>query len=242
MGTMHVKDIRAFHTIERAKRLIQDCELFAAEMDLDEAAKFQHPEDFQMPESLTLRSQLGKKKFAKYQRQVQKSFGIDLALFDRQYPMLTTNLIAELCLHSDHALPLDTYLWEFATETGKELKGLESFHEQMTIMNQISMDVQMKGLKVLVSNPKKFKQSLRQLMHYYQEEDIDKLYQVSKRSIGKLRKILLYQRNLKMANTAHLFCQKKSSFITLGAAHLSGKKGVLRLMKQRGYRIKPVFS
>ena len=57
LGTMHVKDMRAFHRIEEIKGLIDNCLYFYAEMDLAEAQEFNQADFLQMSEDKNLRQE-----------------------------------------------------------------------------------------------------------------------------------------------------------------------------------------
>ena len=63
-------DIRAFHKIELAKDLLTRCDLYAAEMDLEEASNFQSPEDYLLPNHQNLLEYLGHKKYQKIRSQL----------------------------------------------------------------------------------------------------------------------------------------------------------------------------
>ena len=53
---------------------------------------------------------------------------------------------------------------------------------------------------------------------------------------------MLYQRNVVMTDRFFKIIQEKSIFCAIGAGHLGGKQGVLRLLKQRGLTVKEVVS
>ena len=61
----------------------------------------------------------------------------------------------------------------------------------------------------------------------------------------RLMKALLDDRNIKMAEKADTFMQgakDKSHFFAVGAAHYTGKTAVQKLLKKKGYTIKPAFK
>jgi uncharacterized protein YbaP (TraB family) len=76
----------------------------------------------------------------------------------------------------------------------------------------------------------------------YLEGDIQKLYKATKKGSGKLRKILLFNRNKIMANRIDQFAKEETFFAAIGAGHLGGEKGVLRLLKLKGWKVKPVLN
>jgi len=63
---------------------------------------------------------------------------------------------------------------------------------------------------------------------------------MTKKSLGKFRHILLYDRNVNMSNTIASIIHKKPTFFAVGAAHLAGNKGILALLKRKKINIKSV--
>ena len=100
---------------------------------------------------------------------------------------------------------------------------------------------QCRSLKRLATNFKSFKRELKTTTELYLKGDTQKLFKKAKKSIGGMRRVLLYDRNVKMADSFERFATEQSLFAAVGAGHLGGKKGVLRLLKKKGYSVQPVF-
>jgi len=92
----------------------------------------------------------------------------------------------------------------------------------------------------MVKNVSRFRKNLLNLSKLYQEGNIAKILKSAKKSTGKLRKMMIYDRNEIMATRIAHLAKEQTIFASVGAGHLSGKKGVLRLLKQEGFRIKPI--
>lgn len=240
LGTMHVRDYRAFHSFEKAKQLIHACVHYYAEMDLEEAALQQDSSDFLIPGGADISDLIGRKKYKKIRSSLLRSFRIDLDNYRLFLPFLISNIIAESLLQQDHQEPLDHILWEFAAREGLKMGGLESFNEQQSVMRKIPMDYQIRSLKDLARNPSKFRKNLLSLVDNYIQEDIRMLYKQSRKSMGALRKLMLWDRNKNMADRIFQTLEKGPNFYAIGAAHLAGQKGVLNLLKQQGARISPM--
>ena len=145
-----------------------------------------------------------------------------------------------MVFQQDQSLSLDETLFALAKEKNKQLVGLETFDDQLAIMKNMKLKMQIKQLMGIVKNYKKFKKSLNNLTNLYVEGRVHQLYQMSKKGMGKLKKPLLYDRNITMANEFDKVVQEQTLFCAIGAGHLSGKKGVLKLLKDKGYKVKPV--
>ena len=77
-------------------------------------------------------------------------------------------------------------------------------------------------------------------MKYYLDADLRSLYIYTKKSLGKSRNHLLYKRNERLADRMVTIGKESSLFAAVGAAHLWGKFGVIRLLKKKGFQVKPV--
>jgi uncharacterized protein len=239
-GTMHLATKEAYTYVELAKKYITCTSLYAGEMDLDEASMHNMAPYFTLPDD-QLFSQLFKPRhYNRYKKIIRKTFNVDISQLDRQSPFYISNLLSELVLVKEHLQPLDHHLWNFAVSSGKTMKGVESFEDQVSILNQIPLDYQIKAFRDMVSNIPSFNNKIRSLNSMYQRGDLNQLYKSSKKSMGKLRGLMIYDRNLRMTEKILTLSTLQPSFFSIGAAHLPGGKGILALLQKQGYKVKQV--
>jgi len=240
-GTMHVKDYRIHHFTKQIIPCIQQCDAFAAEFHLDEFAKSDFQSFNKIKDEQLISTSLGEKKYKKIRRILLKAFGFDLSTVDRILPLFVINYISETIMVNSESLSLDSVLWQYASGENKEMFGLETIEDQFRILNSIPMSYQIKSLVELSKNVKSFRQKVNKLILLYENQMIDELYKASKKSLGKQKKALLYDRNKNMMNhICSIIDADKSLFIAVGAAHLPGKYGLLRYMKANGYAVNPI--
>lgn len=240
-GTMHVKDYRAFIFQDIVTHYIDECKIFATEFDLRERGQLQDATVTQLPDDQSLLSLLGERKYNRLNKMIKKSFGLDLNVFITTIPIFVINYLTEKVLVSTNSIPLDTFLWQYAENTHRDLRGVETLEEQLITLHKIPLAYQLKSLSEIGKNPKKFRKQINKLIAMYVNNDLLGLYKKSKKSLGKQRSLLLYDRNEIMSERIQLLINEKPAFVAIGAAHLSGKRGVLRLLKKAGIIIKPVF-
>lgn len=239
-GTMHVRHEKAFKFNELAQGKIRDCDTFATEFDLSKVDMEALYQAFALPSGKTLHDYIPPKKFEKIQRIIFKCFKVDLNYFIHKKPALATNIISDKILSQEGQVALDQHLHQYAVAEGKQIVGIETFEEQLVVMKKMPLDKQVKGLIALARNPKKYRKKILQTADLYETGDPQRIYKTAKKGAADLRKTLLYRRNHIMAERIAILAKQQSLFAAIGAGHLVGKHGVLRLMKQEGFRLQAI--
>ncbi len=239
-GTMHVKDERAFSLIESLKKAIDDCDAFATEFNLSEVESGVEPNAMDLPDNQVLTDFISEKKYQRIRKTFIKYFEFDIEILKSAMPLIITNALSAQTLMTDRELNLDQYLWQYAESREKVTLGIETFAEQLEILHAIPLDYQFKALLDIAKNISSFGKQHHRMTALYEKQDIRQMYQSTKKSIGSARKVLLYNRNVIMAERIERMAQEQTIFAAVGAAHLAGKKGVLKLLKDAGLKVKPV--
>ncbi|QOG02587.1 TraB/GumN family protein [Flavobacterium sp. MDT1-60] len=143
----------------------------------------------------------------------------------------------------------DTVLDMFIFQTGKKYKkkivGLEDAKESMlSILQIIDEDAKPKEenklalVKILKNrNPQEV------LKEYYREKDIIMLDSVYKLLFSKkAHDALIVNRNKIMTKSIDSIAKTGSLFSAVGAAHLAGNDGIIELLRQKGYTVKPIID
>ncbi|MCR9286934.1 TraB/GumN family protein [Saprospiraceae bacterium] len=241
-GTMHVRNLNIVTQQKRVFDKILSCTGFACEFNLDRSANATNLNSFYLPENQMLTDLIAPKKYQKICNVFAKTVGFELEKFNRFKPIFITNMLSELVLRKDMPYALDEYLWHFAKEQERNLKGIETLEEQMEILERLDLEYQIQSLISIGKNFSNFRKGIQKMTTLYLEGDIQKLYKATKKGSGKLRKILLFNRNKIMANRIDQFAKEETFFAAIGAGHLGGEKGVLRLLKLKGWKVKPVLN
>lgn len=241
-GTMHLATEEAYTFVNIAQKYIDKVSSYAGEMDLNEATGKDMMSFMTLPDGVRFSSFFRPKQYAKYKKLVLKTFKIDLISYDTLTPFFMNNLLAELTLPKSKNEPLDHFLWNYAMEKNKKMKGVESFENQLNVLRQIPLDYQIKAFRRSLKNIGTFKSKLKKINEIYSTGDINKIYKISKKSMGSIRKLMIYDRNTFMAEKIIQLASKMPLFAAVGAAHLAGKNGLIALLKKEGFNVQPVSS
>ncbi|HMA15680.1 MAG: TraB/GumN family protein [Bacteroidota bacterium] len=151
--------------------------------------------------------------------------------------------------HLDSSRPvLDAMLEQRARETGKSVSGLETFEEHLVIDSGIPLDDQAALLTGYLANRGNW-QNYAAFANAYRNGDTAMLHGFWQQSLlavepGLARRYtarFLDDRNRLMVERALPLMAKGATFVAVGAAHLPGEVGILRLLEQRGYTVTRLY-
>ncbi len=238
-GTMHVRDRRAFGQWAQVRRAIDTCTAFAAEFRLDELQE-SRPALVFFGTTRPVQEQLPPHHFRKLRQILYKSVGIDLNLVEHLPPLMIVQLVQERMLSTHHFFALDEYLYRYAKSENKELYGLERLEDQLRLLQSIPPAEQLRALRRLGRNIAMHRRQLRQSLGYYAAADLPRLHRLVRGQTGGYRHRLLTERNYRMAERLAALAAEQSLFAAVGAGHLWGGHGMLRLLKHKGFKVTPV--
>ncbi len=240
LGTIHIQSQFAFANLHIYKELILKCDAYAGESNLDELSQFELDGQFDPSYAVQYKAILSENQYQHLDRFIRKEIPQIHHMWLLFHPLLLMSQMEMVLMGSDEPQSLDMTIWEFAKAVGKELLAIESATMQQDIFKDIDLDTAFRNVKSAVSNLSKMSRKYKKLAHYYQVQDIQALYLSAKKQLGKMKHMMLYDRNVFMANRIEELIHEKSVFIGIGVGHLPGQKGVLRLLKKKGFFLRPI--
>jgi hypothetical protein len=240
LGTMHVRDQRVFRWMMQLRELLEPCDLLALEFDLEEASVPGLKGLLLLPEEHSLDRLLGLRSYGKLKRILRKAFGLELAAFRRLHPMVLKQAIDASILQENMPHTLDEALYRAARGLDLPVVGLESYAGQLELLGQLPIRQQVRDLERLAAQVSRYRRQINQLARLYEQGRLRDLYQAVRRGAGKHRRLLIDRRNEAMAGRLAELAAGQRVFAAVGAGHLPGHQGMLRLLKQRGFRVQAV--
>jgi uncharacterized protein YbaP (TraB family) len=174
-------------------------------------------------------------------RFMKDSLGINLMMFNSIKPLFVETLVLPQML-GEPAESYEFYFMKLAQERQKEILGLETVEEQMKLFDHIPLKEQADMLVELAKDYGAQKDLFRKLISLYKQQAIDSLrfYMLKQPEYVKYEEILLTRRNRKWVPVIKNYIQQGPVFIAVGAGHLPGEQGLLSLLKEEGYTVKPL--
>lgn len=135
-------------------------------------------------------------------------------------------------------------LVKMAKEKGWKMNGLETLESQAAIFDTVPYILQAEQLKEMVFNMDSTKQEINNLIRLYKEQDINMMHEkiTSDPLMENYLDIMLYNRNANWISTIIEQSETASTFFAFGAGHLGGEKGVINLLRRRGYTVRPIYN
>jgi uncharacterized protein YbaP (TraB family) len=133
-------------------------------------------------------------------------------------------------------------LTQMAIDQKKEVKGLETVAFQMGIFDNIPYATQVDWVVEYLSKNDQTVAEFKSLVKSYQEQNLNAMVELVNASpqFRDHAEVLLDQRNRNWAEQIPAMAKQKSTFFAVGAGHLGGENGIITLLKQKGYTLRPV--
>jgi uncharacterized protein YbaP (TraB family) len=246
-GTIHLRDKRVFEQVNNKKDSLwycfKHCDIIAGELKFDKKEiKEAAMDKVMMPDGVTLQSLLSPESYEKVKAYAKETLGWKAILIDRIKPLFSISLFTEAMEKADYKYPLDVYLQEQGEKKKKEIAGIETIDEQMQALSAMSLKDQAKELEDFVNNPTDSRAEFEKMIALYQERKLLDLYEFITTSgmSDSVETALLTDRNKLMAFRIETMMLRKPVFAAIGSAHLPGDKGVLELLRKKGYKVRAV--
>lgn len=238
LGTMHLANEAAYAHVGPALEKMQECSVYYGEIDLtsvneDMAAAFD------LPEGKSWEDYLSPKRILKYQNIVRRAFNVELKPYKNIQPLYFISALSSQ-ITQNKSLPLDNFLTNQAMTYEMECKGIETLEEQIEIAKKMPLDEQFKSLAKLCRNPASFRKSVLKMTLFYQNNNQKLLNQSSRKSLGSLRKMMLFERNNIMTGRIldTITDNSQPCFFAMGAAHAIGNNGIIAQLNRGGLQTK----
>lgn len=121
--------------------------------------------------------------------------------------------------------------------------GLETAEEQLKFIDQLPKATQVSMVMETIRLGDNSHAKLIELEQTYQSQNIDALHLLMQDETGFVaneQTTLVDNRNANWIPKIETYMHKNKTFIAVGAGHLGGEKGLIRLLQAKGYRVTPV--
>jgi len=193
-----------------------------------------------LSEGKTLKTIYSDEEYNFIKNELKAHTGYDVELFNNYEPFSLLMFVMEAQFNKDYDKTVDEYLYEKAKEKSKNIIGIENVDEQLALIKKIPYDYVYEYFKEL----DKGKELLERLILAYDKSDLEELLEIMQldKSLVLFHDEFITQRNYIMAERIDDIIKQQSAFVAVGAGHLGGEKGLINLLKEKGYEVKPIIA
>jgi hypothetical protein len=239
-GTMHLMEHDFSAYLAQLEPFIANSEVVVLETTLETEHQPGMP-DLLFSNGLTLETFFRPNQFEKIRRFILKKFSIDLRQVNHLKPLAVLQMLQQAEQAGASFIFPEKIIDQFASRYYIPVEGLETVEFQFDLLKNTPIREQIQSFKSFVRNPAAQNSHLKKLTKAYKDENLPVLHRMIRRQSGGIRKSFLFNRNISMTKKLLGYLNEQSVFCAVGAGHLWGGKGMLRLIKQEGYKLKPVL-
>jgi uncharacterized protein YbaP (TraB family) len=132
---------------------------------------------------------------------------------------------------------------KIALDNKIEILGLETVEEQMGFFDRLTNEQQSQMVMEGIRDTEKTIMLTKEMQLIYSRQCVDSLYMMISQDGGVISEeqtAFLDDRNKNWIPQITEISKKKKAFIAVGAGHLGGPNGVIRLLQKEGYTLTPV--
>lgn len=240
-GTIHISDKCVFAYDSIVEEKLYECDAYAMEILMDNIDA-ETLKNATIMEDNSLDQLLGEKDYEFLDSVFTEKLGISIMLFNKVKPFFIAAELMQEVSEGNMSLPMDLYFLELAKKANKKTLGIEKFQDQVDAIDKIPLEQQvellLKGLRDTTFSEEPFEEMLES----YMSAELEKMSEMTNDTLypDQFHKAFNIDRNKNMALNIVRIIKEQTTFCAVGAAHLGGEKGVINLLRQQGFILKPI--
>ena len=245
-GTIHLMCEKDMFPAEKLKSYISQTEQMMLELDLDDPTVMQKAaKGMMLPDGKTMKTLLKPEEYAKLDELYKNYLGVSFDGFQTFKPLLATVVLltSPKVIGCQPPTAYDVFLSQTATANKMPILGLETVEAEFAALDSQPLDKQIEALNRMAANPEKSFGSFKSMYRIYLAQNSDELYDLAVKGLeaeGMSPEKLLDERNINWIPVIEKNIRVVPSFIGVGGGHLGGNKGVVNLLRAKGYKLTPI--
>ena len=250
-GTIHMIEKKDYFLPTGFDEAFEKCDQVIFEIDMDDMTDMTSVMsllgDIVMKDGVTLKSLLSPAEYKEVSEYFEE-MGLPMFLLSKVKPMFLA-MLAEVNMdptemQSEEIVSYEMDLYEKANAAEKGVGGLETMAYQMSLFDSIPYKDQAKMLLDAVRSTSTDSGSFDMTVELYKEQNIEGMISMmvedEESGVSGYEDLLLTNRNNNWIPVMSDMMAKDPTFFAVGAGHLGGPNGVIRLLRKAGYTVTPV--
>jgi uncharacterized protein YbaP (TraB family) len=247
LGTMHILCPEDAYLSPALLSVLDRVKEIYFEIDLDNMAlMIGAMASMGMKNDTVLSDLLSKEDYQLVEAYFSDKMPLPFALLKRMKPMLLSGMMSEQMLPCKAGSGTEMLLSEEAQKRKIPTLGLETPAYQFGLFDKIPYQVQADELlKAIKDTANEGSDAIGKMLAAFQQQDLEALESLTTSEEGGMAgnlDLLIYDRNRNWVNRFSELAPQKSGLYAVGAGHLPGENGVIRLLEMKGYTLRPLVN
>lgn len=242
-GTMHA--VCEINFDDNLRKALEETSQMYLEIDMDDPMlQATMMKGMMMKDGVTMSSLMTEEEATIVDAFLKENVSVSMKMVDKFKPFMISSMFIPKLLECPMK-SIEMELVKISKEQKEEVYGLETVADQLTVFDKIPYKTQVEELvKSAKDNMVKDKAELQKMLVIYDEEDIEGMLDIMDESENKISSdfndILLNDRNANWIPVIEKVSREQPTFYGVGAGHLAGEKGVIKLLRKKGYTVEAV--
>jgi len=251
-GTIHIINKEDFFLPEGTLGAIENSKKMVFEINMEDMSDMSAAmgllQKAFMDDNLTLKDLLTAEEYSLVDAHFKKA-GIPLMFFERIKPMFLTVFASgdmdPMGIKTGKIKSYEMEFMEIAKNSKIPMGGLETIDFQMSVFDSIPYKAQAKMLVESIESGDTGTDQFKEMVDIYKRQDLNAMQEMFAQEQGGLEgydDILIVGRNKNWIPQMKELMVIQPTFFAVGAGHLGGEYGVIRLLEDEGYKLTPYTS
>lgn len=178
-----------------------------------------------------------------------KKIGMPLVMLERIKPMFLSALaygdMDPAGLQNGSMKSYEMEFYEMAKQADKPVSGLETIEFQMSIFDSIPYQAQAEMLVETIKKSDSESDEFEVMTKLYKSQNITGMIEMigdDTQQLSEHEEVLVSKRNRNWIPVMREMMNNQPTFFAVGAGHLAGDQGVIKLLQREGYTVTPISN
>ncbi|GAA0891062.1 TraB/GumN family protein [Fulvivirga kasyanovii] len=246
-GIVNFLPKKEYSVPRKVKNVMKDCEVFATKLISDNSSQKKFNKAVRIPNDGWINDYLTDDELNQLRLLLMMRYDVREHAYHYNYsrlqPIILVTATTALDLDKNITFP-EEELSDIARKNKMTVKGLGTIQEEIDAFEKFPIKDQVEALKYTVNNFEQHLKDYDQLVKYYiEDENLEKVSEETLKATNKSEPFQQYYYTNRIKNwfpEIKNTINNNSTFFALGAPFLAGDNGLIQLLREEGFEVKPV--
>jgi uncharacterized protein YbaP (TraB family) len=241
-GTIHALPQDDFFMDDVVVEKLTKSEKLVMEIDMSNPNMAMEVQSAMMMKDNSMDKLITPEEYARLSKFFADSLQMPIAMLNSVKPLMLSSFLLPKLIGTQVA-SYEGYFMQQAAEHQMAVSGLETVVEQISHLDMIPLPQQAKMLMESVDDFNESRSEFKRLVDTYKSRDVEAVYQVvmeNEEEYKEFGEFLIDKRNENWIPKIIELGNAQTTFVAVGCGHLGGERGVLNLLRKKGFEVEMV--